>query len=101
MHIEIPRNQDRTIRVPADVYDEDGAELDLSDDLSSHELGFAVPGDEPASWETASVSDGRITIEHGPGGDIQLATGYYDLWARVLESGGGEARALVSSVGVV
>lgn len=54
------------------------------------EIAFTVPGVEPAEddWRTASWSgvtakgaDARILV--GPGGDVALSEGTYQLWVRV------------------
>lgn len=99
MHVQINRDWHRIIRVPADVYTEDGDEVDL-DDLVNVWLGFATPGESPGSWDSATTEDGRIRLSHGPTGDVQKDAGFYDLWARVEQSGGDEATALVASVEV-
>ncbi|MFC7582445.1 hypothetical protein ACFQYP_00545 [Nonomuraea antimicrobica] len=64
--------------------------IDGAAGIEAVEIAFTVPGDEPSEegWHTASWSgvtakgaDARILI--GPGGDVTLPEGTYQMWVRV------------------
>jgi hypothetical protein len=46
-------------------------------------VAFPAQGEDPETWIDAAWDDGRARVLVGPGADVELASGHYDVWVQV------------------